>query len=180
MTGRHTLAAIVTVLAAAQLAACTYQPAPTYSYYAVPCAPTPAVGGPPAPAASPGGISPNTTAPPATAPTAPVAPDAAATPQWAAPGCVAAVPNYGYAAGYPPYWDYGWPYYGSVGIGVGGFIGGDFDRRFHDHDFHHDHGFHGGFHGEGFHGGLHGEGFHGGGFHGGGFHGGGGHGGGRG
>jgi hypothetical protein len=79
---------------------------------------------------------------------------------------VSASSYYPAAAGYDPYWDYGWPYDG--GFGLDGFVGGDFHRGFHDHDFHsgsfHDHAFHAGD-------------FHAGGFHGGGGHAGGGHGG---
>jgi hypothetical protein len=158
--GRHALAAI-TAIAAAQLAGCTYQPVPTYSYQLVPCP----VGATPFSSAASPGESPPTAPVPAPAP---VALDPGGTPQPAAPSCVAAVPNYDEAAGYDPYWDYGWPYYG--GIGFVGVIVGDFDRRFHDHGIHrgfHDHDFHRGSHA------FHGGGFHGGGFHGGGFHGGG-------
>jgi hypothetical protein len=97
------------------------------------------------------------------APSAPAAgaPDAAGTRAAPAANCVEAVPNYDhdYAAGYHPYWDYGWPYYG--GIGFGGFVDSRFPRGFHDHDFHggrHAGGFHdGGFHGGGGHGGGHGR-----------------------
>jgi uncharacterized membrane protein YgcG len=174
MTGSHTLTATVAVIAAALLAGCAEQPVPTYSYYAVPCPPTAAIGAAPAPDAGPATA--GTAPPPASAP-----PPAAAS-QPVAPRCFAAVPDEGYAAGYYPYPDYEWPYYYG-GIGFGGVVVGDFDHRFHDHDF--DHHFHDGFHDHDFHHafnghGFHDGGFHGGGFHGGGFHGGGGHGGGRG
>jgi hypothetical protein len=167
MMTRYALALGAAVIAA-QLAGCSFQTAPAYSYYPVPCPPTAAAGSPPAPnVVSPEESPPSATAPPsapaAGAPTAPGAPAAASTPPAPAANCVVAVPNdYDYAAGYYPYWGYGWPYY--AGIGFGGFIGGDFDRRFHDHDFHR---------------GFRGHAFHAGGFHDGAFHGGGGHGGGH-
>jgi hypothetical protein len=167
MIRRYTLGLGAAVIAA-QLAGCASQAVPAFSYYPVPCPPAAVAGAPPAPnAASPGESPPSATLPPsapaAGAPTAPGAPDAAGPHAAPAANCVVAVPDndYDYAAGYHPYWDYGWPYYG--GIGFSGFVDGRFHRGFHDHDFH---------------GGRHAGGFHDGGFHGGGFHGGGGHGGG--
>lgn len=80
-------------------------------------------------------------------------------------GCASEPSYYPATAGYDPYWDYGWPYDG--GFGVDGFVGDDFRRGVHDHDFHggdfHDHALHGGgFHAGGFHGGGHAGGGHGG------------------
>jgi hypothetical protein len=162
MTTRYTLALGAGVIAA-QLAGCSSQAVPAFSYYPVPCPPTAVAGAPPASnAASPEESPPSATArPPASAAGAPAAsggPDAAGTHAAPTANCVEAVPNYDYdyAAGYHPYWDYGWPYYG--GIGFSGFVDGRFRGGFHDHDFH---------------GGSHAGGFHGGGFHGGGGHGGG-------
>jgi hypothetical protein len=67
------------------------------------------------------------------------------------------VPNY-YAAGYAPYWDDGWPYYGDIGFF--GFFGGRFHHHFHDRGFHgvrQAGGFHAGGHFGGGHGGGHGR-----------------------
>jgi hypothetical protein len=147
---------------AAQLAGCAYQPVPAYSYYAAPCPPT---------AAADTLATPNAASPvenPSITGLAPLAsrvstPAAAGAPPAPAPSCVVAVPNY-YAAGYAPYWDDGWPYYG--GIGLGGFIGGRFHHDFHDHRFH----------GRGFRGVRHAGTFHASGHFSGGGHGGGGHG----
>ena len=155
MTGSSIKASIVAVSAAALLAACTDPAVPTYSYYSAPCPPT--AGATPLPATS-ATTSATTPAPPTDARSAQVTSPAIAA------SCIIAVPTNGYAAQYPYYWDYGGPY--DDGFGFGAFVGGDFDRRFHDHDF--DRHFHG-FHGHDVHGGgLHAGGFHGGGFHGGG------------
>jgi uncharacterized membrane protein YgcG len=162
MSNRRILTAIVALIAAGQLAGCTYQPIPAYSYQLVPCTPTASVGAPAASdAASPEKI-PATTPPPANALNAPPVPGAAATLPSTAANCVAAVPNdnaaeYPYA-NYYPYWDVGGPY-GDFGFD-GFIVGNRFHRGFHfNHEFH-------------------GHDFRRGGFHGGGFHGGGGHGGG--
>jgi hypothetical protein len=148
------------MIASVQLAGCSSVPA--YSYYPVPCSPTAAAGASPAPNTA------SQTLPSASVPTsapavgAPGAPDAAGTAASPTANCVVAVPNYGYgyAGGYDPYWDYGWPYYG--GIGVDAFVGDRFHHGFRDR------GFHGRVHDHGFAGGLHARGLHAGGFHGGG------------
>ena len=160
MTSSSIKATIGAMSAAVLLTACADPALPTYSYYPTPC-PTAAIGATPAPSASANTGTPTPTPPVVTS-------GAEATSAPTAASCVTAVPNYGYSAQYPAYWDYGWPYDDGLGFG---FVGRGFDRGLHDRDFDH------GFHDHDFHGGFHDHGFHGGGFHAGGFHGGGSHGG---